>query len=156
MIRAFRPDDRARVVALTVLAFDGVSIDQNIEARHGIIGGVDWRRRRARQIEADLDACPEGCFVAERGGGVAGVVTARADSATRTGHIPSLAVHPDHQGHGLGPRLLRAAIEHLRALGMRAVRIETLEQNPRALRLYPAFGFAEVARQVHFVLPLDP
>ena len=155
MIRPYRPDDRARVVGLTVLAFDGVSIDQNIEARHGPIGGVDWRRRKALQIEADLDACPGGCFVAERDGVVAGVVVARADPRTHVGRVPSLAIHPDHQGHGLGPRLLQAAIDHLRAAGMKALRIETLEQNPRALRLYARFAFHEVARQIHLFLPLD-
>jgi ribosomal protein S18 acetylase RimI-like enzyme len=38
---------------------------------------------------------------------------------------------------------------------MRYVRIETLEQNRRCAALYPKLGFREIARQVHYIRPLE-
>ncbi len=154
LIRPYRPDDRDAILDITVRAFDGVSIDQNIERRFGTIAGVGWQERKAGHLAADFAAEPEGIFVAECGGRVAGYVTTRSSPRTRIGHILNLAVHPDHQGRGLGRRLLEAALDHLRAAGMAYVRIETLEQNERCMALYPTFGFQEVARQIHYILPL--
>jgi hypothetical protein len=37
---------------------------------------------------------------------------------------------------------------------MTVAKIETLEQNPIGRRLYPALGFREVARQIHYAMPL--
>ena len=39
---------------------------------------------------------------------------------------------------------------------MTVARIETLEQNPIGRQLYPSLGFLEVARQIHFAMPLFP
>jgi len=39
---------------------------------------------------------------------------------------------------------------------MTVARIETLEQNPIGRQLYPSLGFLEVARQIHFAIPLFP
>jgi len=35
-------------------------------------------------------------------------------------------------------------------------RIETLEQNAIGRQLYPSLGFLEVARQIHYAMPLFP
>jgi hypothetical protein len=37
---------------------------------------------------------------------------------------------------------------------MTVAKIETLEQNPIGRHLYPALGFREVARQIHFAMDL--
>ena len=50
--------------------------------------------------------------------------------------------------------LIRHAIEWMRGRGMAMAKIETLEQNARGQSLYPKLGFQEVARQVHYVMPL--
>ncbi|HUT37661.1 MAG TPA: GNAT family N-acetyltransferase [Planctomycetota bacterium] len=155
MIRPFRPTDRDALVEITAKAFDGVSVDQNLEARYGLIHGVRWQERKASHIDADIMVNPGGILVWEDNGRVAGFVTSRFDRRTRIGSIPNLAVHPDHQGKGIGKQLLEAGIAHLRSLGMKFVRIETLEQNPRCVTLYPRMGFCEIARQIHYVLPLQ-
>ena len=33
-------------------------------------------------------------------------------------------------------------------------KIETLEQNPIGRHLYPSLGFQEIARQIHYAMPL--
>ena len=37
---------------------------------------------------------------------------------------------------------------------MTVAKIETLEQNVIGRHLYPAIGFVEVARQIHYAMPL--
>ncbi len=154
MIRPYRPTDRHALIEITKLAFDGVSIDQNIEALHGVIHGVRWQERKASHVEADIAVNPSGIFVWEADGSVVAYVSCRVNPATRIGSIPNLAVHPAHQGRGIGRQLLDAALAHLRAAGMEFARIETLEQNTRCVALYPKLGFTEVARQIHYIRPL--
>ncbi|MFP4056959.1 MAG: GNAT family N-acetyltransferase [Candidatus Brocadiia bacterium] len=154
MIRPYRPADFDALVEITIRAFDGVSIDQNIERRFGPINGVGWEERKGRHLERDVTANPRGVLVYEEDGGPAGFVACRFDRRTAIGWIPNLAVHPDHQGRGIGRRLMEAALDYLREQGMRFVRIETLEQNARCAAFYPRLGFQEVGRQIHYILPL--
>ena len=60
-------------------------------------------------------------------------------------HIGNLAVHPDHQGCGIG----KALLAHILTLGRRrSLEYATLEVRPsnqRALALYEHFGFRQVA-----------
>ena len=154
-IRPYRSADLERLKEITAICFEGVSIDRNIEQMFGLMGGRDWRFRKLRHIDADVAGeNGRGVFVYEDGSEIVGYITTRIDGASRIGHIPNTAVHPDHQGRGIGRRLMEHAIEFLRAEGMEAVRIETLEQNPVGARFYPDVGFREVARQIHYVMRL--
>ena len=155
VIRPYRPADLERLKEITAVCFEAVSIDRNIEARLGLIGSRDWRFRKLRHIDADVAGDnARGVFVCEEAGEVAGYITTRLDGAARIGHIPNMAVHPERQGLGIGRRLIDRALAFLRAEGMEAVRIETLEQNPVGSRFYPDVGFEEVARQIHYVMRL--
>ena len=49
VIRPYREPDRPVVRELTVSAFEGVSIDHNIDLRLGPIAGRDWRWRKSRR-----------------------------------------------------------------------------------------------------------
>jgi len=155
MVRPYRYDDYDTLLEVTGLAFDGVSIDQNIEKLYGVINHVDWRERKVSHTQADVADNPTGVLVADEDGVAVGFVSCRFNPRTLIGWIPNLAVHPDHQGKGIGKQLMAAALDYFRALGMKFVRIETLEQNERCCALYPKLGFREVARQVHYVMPLD-
>ena len=154
MIRKYRASDREILKEITMICFPKVSIDKNIEERFGKIGGKDWAWRKKRQIEADIEACHEGIFVAEIDGNVVGYITSRLDVEDKIGWIPNLAVLPAYQGQGLGKQLMQAALDNFRKEGMELVKIETLEQNEVGARFYPKAGFVEVARQIHYVMPL--
>ena len=54
-IRPFQEADRPAVRELTIAAFEGVSIDHNIDVRLGPIAGRDWRWRKSRDVDRDID-----------------------------------------------------------------------------------------------------
>ncbi|HZN65073.1 MAG TPA: GNAT family N-acetyltransferase [Tepidisphaeraceae bacterium] len=155
-IRPYRHDDLPRLQEITAQTFGPVSIDRNMERILGPFGKGDWSTRKVAAIADDCGAQPDGVFVAEdHAGRVIGYVTTRLNQASRMGWIPNLAVDPSQQGKGLGRALLLHAIEFFRKSGMQVAKIETLEQNPVGQKLYPALGFKEVARQVHYAMRLD-
>ena len=155
MIRKYRATDLETLRAITAICFDGVSIDQNIEQRYGMINGKGWQWRKAGHIDADAVAHAEGIFIWEADGETVGFVSARPNRETGIGWIPNLSVLPDHQRRGIGKALIGEALNYLRGEGMTYVRIETIEQNRAAVGLYPRLGFVEVARQIHYVMPLE-
>jgi ribosomal protein S18 acetylase RimI-like enzyme len=156
VIRPFRETDRPVLRELTVQGFEGVSIDHNIDQRLGRIAGRDWRWRKARDLDLDLDLLGATLAVAEdeQTGVVAGYVTMHCDPETRIGWIHNLVVGSHTRGQGLGRRLIEHALAYFRVAGMTVAKIETLEQNPVGRHLYPSVGFIEVARQIHYALPL--
>lgn len=150
-IRGYRDSDREGLKEITVVCFDGVSIDQNIENLFGQIAGRGWAWRKERQIADDIAANPTGVFVAETDGRCIGYITTRVDHATKVGSIPNIAVLPAHRNGGIGRKLMDRAIAYLRSDGMAYVRIETLDQNAVGQHFYPSHGFKEVARQIHYI-----
>ena len=149
-IRPYQPDDLEAIKRLTVEAFGGVTLEQNVEAALGLLHGHDWRWRKARHIDEDVAANPAGIFVAEAQGRAVGYITTRVDRESGKGRIPNLAVAADFRGHGLGRRLIEHALDYFRREGLAYAMIETMAQNEIGQHLYPACGFVEVARQVHF------
>lgn len=155
LFRTYHPEDLEVLRRLTVEGFDGVSIDQNIEKRFGIINDRDWRWRKARHIDADAAANPSGLFVAEDNARIVGYISTQIDREAGIGLIPNLVVASDYRGQGLGRQLIAHALDYFRSLGLTHAKIETLDQNPIGQHLYPACGFVEVARQIHYVMALE-
>ena len=155
MIRPYRPADLGALKEITAVCFATVSVDANIEAQFGAIGGHDWRWRKLRHIDADV-AGPhaQGVFVWEEEGKVLGYITTRIDAESRIGWIPNTAVLPQHQSRGLGRKLMEHALDYMRQQGMEAAKIETLAQNAVGSQFYPSAGFSEVARQIHYLMRL--
>ena len=55
-IRPYRPEDLETLKRLTVDSFQGVTLEQNVEDKLGILHGHDWRWRKARHIDEDVAA----------------------------------------------------------------------------------------------------
>ena len=55
-----------------------------------------------------------------------------------------LAVHPDHRGKGLARRLVENVIEQGRKDGKKALRLDVIENNTTAEKLYQKLGFQYV------------
>ncbi len=153
-IRPYRDADLDTLKAITIVCFENVSIDANIERRFGRVGERDWKWRKARHIDDDVAAYPAGVFVAEADGVVVGYITSCIDSESKVGRIPNLSVLPAMQSQGVGRALMERCLEHLRDAGMRLAKIETLMQNDIGSTFYPSVGFEEVARQIHYAMPL--
>jgi ribosomal protein S18 acetylase RimI-like enzyme len=158
VIRPYREPDRATLKRLTIAAFEGVSIDHAIDRVIGPLATSDWRERKGRHVDEDVDD-PDGAVdvaADDASGEVIGYVSMRFDRDASVGRIPNVVVAPGARGQGLGRTLLEHAIGRFRAEGMRVARIETLEGNPIGRHLYPSVGFIEVTRQVHYAMPLEP
>ena len=150
MIRRYKPADMARLREITIDAFNGVSIDQNIGEGFGRLNGTDWGERKAARVAENPRENPDGVFVAVEAGEVVGYITCELDRHERSGHIINLGVDSRFRGRGLGRALMERAEAYFREAGMRYARIETLEQNTFCMAFYPHMGFGEVARNVHF------
>ena len=153
-IRPFQPSDLEVLKRITSEAFSGASLDELVEQRFGILYGHDWRWRKMRHIDEDVAANASGIFVAEDEGKILGYITTTVDRTIGKGRIPNIAIVPEARGKGLGRQLIQHALDYFRREGMAYAMIETMEGNEVGKHLYPACGFAEVARQVHFAMKL--
>lgn len=154
LIRKYRRSDRDAVLRITEESFDGFCLDKNMEDNFGPIANTTWQERKREGIDYDLRRNTEDVLVAELDGEVVGFVCTRLYHQHRTGHVANMAVAKDHQGCGVGKALMRRALDHFRKRGMRYARVETLEQNFKGQKLYPAFGFKEIGRQVYYLREL--
>ncbi len=154
IIRPFHPGDLDELKRITIEAFDGVANDQIVEQQFGIMGGRDWRWRKARHIDQDCAANPAGVFVAEEDGKILGYITTLLDREAAKGRIPNLAVDAAARGRGIGRQLIDHTLDYFRREGMAFAAIETMVSNPAGQHLYPACGFVEVGRQIHYALKL--
>ena len=77
---------------ITAEAFDGVSIDQVIERRHGLLNGEGWKARKVRHLDADVARETGAVFVGEIEGSVVGYVTTSTDDSSGIGQVHNIAV----------------------------------------------------------------
>jgi len=153
-VRKYRKADNEAILRIATESFDGFCLAQNVEREFGRAGGSSWQESKRGDIEYDLHKYPSDAFVAETEGKVVGFVCTRLYQASLTGHVANLAVDHAYQGMGVGKMLMRAATRHFVANGMRYGRIETLEQNHKAVKFYPSMGFREVGRRIYYLKQL--
>lgn len=60
-------------------------------------------------------------------------------------YLSRIEIHPGHQGHGIGTRIISALVEEAQRTGQDLV-LEVLTVNRRAQALYQRLGLTEVAR----------
>lgn len=89
----------------------------------------DWQRL--------LSLSPEGCFAAEQDARIVGTCTTVAYSKALA-WIGMMMVHPASRGQGIGNALLQHAVDHLRQLGVRCIK---LDATPMGKPLYARIGF---------------
>lgn len=125
-IRPMRPEDVDAVERLTALAYPA---DRTGEHRRR------WREQAAHLLGTD----PGGCWVADEAGSAGPVVgVAIALRRDLLWILSSYAVHPDHQGRGIGTALLDAAVGY--GAGCLRGMLTSLPDH-QALRRYRRAGF---------------
>ncbi len=120
----------------------------------GLLSGHNWRWRKSRHVDEDVQANPEGVFVAVESGKILGYISTRVDRESGKGRIPNLAVDKSKRGQGIGRSLVEHALEYFRNEGMSFVMIETMDNNLVGQHLYPSCGFVETCRQIHYARKL--
>ena len=58
--------------------------------------------------------------------------------------MDGIAVDQDYRGRGIGSQLLRRIIDYARDNGFESVRLDVIDTNPGARRLYERVGFIAV------------
>lgn len=153
-IRRCSTEDLPSIARITSEVFEPFCIDAIIERVAGQ-GGAEWLAIKTATIRKEVGDNADGCFVAEHEGTVVGFVTTVVNGLASRGTISNVAVSRPFQGQGLGRRLLSAALQYFRSLGLRHAKIETLECNVVGEHLYKSAGFREVVRQIHFIMRLE-
>ena len=90
-------------------------------------------------------------FVVERDGRPIG--TARLHPEGDRAGVYGFAIHPDHQGRGIGRDVLHRLCRTARAAGATTVHLEVATDNDRALHLYTSLGFRPVITEDYYALP---
>ena len=94
------------------------------------------------------------CFVAMRDGSLLGYVAGLIGGGqSRRGRLDSLAVNPDHEGRGLGSRLLRRFLSEAKRRGCADVTLEVATANERAVRFFDEHGFHGRSRLPGYYTP---
>jgi mycothiol synthase len=151
--RMTAPLDRvsAQVDAPAGVSLRPVDVDRDAVELHALddatfVGFADYTPEspdefREGHLEAhDFDAGLS--RVAEQGGNVVGFLLTRRRPHEPVGWVDILAVHPDHQGRGIGAALLTNAFAAFAAAGLREAQLGVASFNERALRLYERTGMS--------------
>jgi GNAT superfamily N-acetyltransferase len=134
VVDAVTPDELAACRELFREYQRGLGVSLDFQAFDAELAGLPgaYAPPRGRLWLATLDCVPAGC-VALRPLGEA------------EAEMKRLYVRPDFRGKDLGRRLAELAIGEARALGYRALKLDTLPTLHAALRLYAGLGFADTA-----------
>jgi ribosomal protein S18 acetylase RimI-like enzyme len=94
-------------------------------------------------------------LVVERGGTRVGTlrVNRSDDRGTETAGIYGFAILPDHQGQGIGRRVLSSVVRSLRDDGVEKITLEVAVNNDAALKVYETCGFERIGTDDYFRLP---
>jgi len=126
-----------------------------------------WTRADLEHREAAPWFDPDGFFLAERDGHLAGFhwtkihkpEAAQPDAGQAgepVGEVYVVGVDPAEQGTGLGRALTLAGLRYLQERNMPAVMLYTESDNTPAIRLYSSLGFAHTATDVMYAHDPDP
>lgn len=153
-IRDFEERDRELVLEIAREAFVGYTTTQKVEEKFGRSPGEkSWQESLAEHIVQAIDADTSATLVAEEDGVVVGfMLHHRWDP--RKGAIGYNAVSPSHQRRGIGNALIRESLKRLKEKGIQFVRVETMECDIPAQRLYEKAGFEKVYGTVHYMQEL--
>ena len=129
-------------------AADSADVRRELEAYLGFLGeeldgeGID--KDIARWTEVYDGERGVLLVVVAPGGAVVGTAAVRA-LAPGVGELKRMWIRPAHQGRGLGRPLLDACLAEARALGFRALRLDSEPRLAAAVHLYRQAGFIDVA-----------
>jgi len=84
---------------------------------------------------------PEASFIALDGQGLPCGFLFSSRISEKAGMIPQIAVHPSHQGRGVGNTLMKRSFEQLKSFGIQTVSLTVTKKNRRAFEWYQRLGF---------------
>jgi ribosomal protein S18 acetylase RimI-like enzyme len=100
-----------------------------------------------------LAEASERTVVVELDGLIVGTIRVTRDGDTAG--LYGFAVHPSHQGRGIGRDVLRRVCRDLRADGAQRIGLEVAVENDHALGLYTSLGFIQTTTEDYYEIPLS-
>ncbi len=143
-IRPFAESDIEQIVELSLLAWEPVfeSMEKVLGPRIFHLIWPDWRKTQAEGVEGACRATDKyHTLVAELDGRVVGFIAYELKG--ETGEVVLLAVHPEFQKRGIATQLNQAALDAMKAAGMKMAVAETGgdEGHAPARRAYEKAGY---------------
>jgi ribosomal protein S18 acetylase RimI-like enzyme len=143
-IRSYVDTDLNEIVQLSLLAWEPVfsSFRQILGPSIYPILYPDWRKSQKEGIETTCkDRQRFNTLVAELDGRVVGFLVYELKG--ETAEVQLLAVHPDHQNHGIGTELNIVALQQMKAAGVKLAQVDTggEEGHAPARRSYEKAGY---------------
>jgi ribosomal protein S18 acetylase RimI-like enzyme len=143
-IRPFIDSDLTEIVTLSLLAWEPVfeSFEKVLGPRIFPILYPNWRKTQAEGVAGACRAADKyHTLVAEIDGRVVGFIA--YELTGETGEVVLLAVHPEHQKQGIATELNQAALDAMKAAGMKMAVVETggEEGHAPARRAYEKAGY---------------
>jgi len=143
-VRPFVESDIEQIVELSLLAWEPVfeSFEKVLGPRIFPILYPDWRKTQAEGVEGACKAKDRyHVLVAELAGRVAGFIAYELKG--ETGEVVLLAVHPEFQRRGIATQLNMAALDAMKAAGMKMAVAETGGEDGHApaRRAYEKVGY---------------
>jgi len=143
-IRPFVDGDLAEIVELSLLAWEPVfeSFEKVLGPRIFLILYPDWRKTQAEGVEGACRATDKyHTLVTQVDGRVVGFIAYELKG--ETGEVVLLAVHPEFQKRGIATQLNQAALDGMKAAGMKMAVVETGGEDGHApaRRAYAKVGY---------------
>lgn len=135
-----RPATRSDITAMADLLAELFAVESDFTS------DID---RQFRGLSLMIDGCPDRCCVrvAEIDGSVVGMATGQAVISTAEGGpavlVEDVVVSREHQGRGLGPKLLNDVIAWARDRGATRLQLLADVDNTHALAFYRHMGWAQ-------------
>jgi len=157
-IRQARAEDLPRMQEIAIQAWGPIyALHEHLMGRQlFILLYPDWRAEKASQVSSHLKRHPQWAFVAEESHEILGFLTYSLDEEKKIGEIGNNAVHPDHQGRGIGEVMHREALRRFREYGMQYAKVETGLDDAHipARRAYERLGFKQIFRSAQYFMKL--
>jgi len=155
IVRRARDEDIPVLVELTLSAFAPVFSSFRELLGPAIYETIwpDWRKSQQKAVESLCsDSSKSVVLVAELRGTAVGYVAYEVRSRDATGQVLLLAVHPDHQGRGIGTLLNERALEGMRNTGVKLAIVEAGGDSSHApaRRSYEKAGYTPLPLVRHF------
>ncbi|PKO15385.1 MAG: hypothetical protein CVU39_10750 [Chloroflexi bacterium HGW-Chloroflexi-10] len=132
--------DPEKVLKSTIRTFQSQA---DVMAAATLTNQEHWRSETPLELAAYYVYDPDGCFIAEVDGILAGICIATVYQ--HTGFIGELIVQPQYRKHQLGTRLMQTAIEYLNNEGISCIFLDGVL---KAVPLYERLGFLPLCRSL--------
>jgi aminopeptidase YwaD len=152
VIRGARYADHPAIAEITEAAFGPFCMAMLEEEYFGEeIAGTPWHVRKGGSVLAGIRSRPLEAIVCEIEGSVVGYASSLLDYATGIARIGNNAVHPDHQGKGVGSAMQQEIARRMTAEGFTRFAVTTMTNDIPAQHVYEKLGYERVVGSVSYL-----